>query len=227
MVQASRVNAGSSKTRREGYESVNYDASDEEYDFIERGNGSGGGSEDKLEGKRDVGIDVEQSSDDESSTEDGDRVKLLPLNKAEGTRTRGNGPTLTFDNAAASSSTLRPDDMSEENRDVGKAIEQVLQMDRTMMSESFDTDLEDGDHLILSDDDSDGYGVPGDKRRKKAQDGEGRNWRSGLRSILPLKAWWHVFPLAVVGLLVMWLATKGLSWLRSEPARGEYVRTLF
>lgn len=206
---------------------MDHDASDEEYDFVERGNGPEGSSSDKLGGNHGVRADAAQSSD-ESSIGDQDDVKLLPLSKDGKSKPRGNRRTITFDNAAASSSTLRPDDFSEENCDVGKAIEEVLERERRMVSESFDTDLDDGgSHLILSDDDSDGYGIPGDKRRKKSQYGGSRNYRSGLRSILPLKAWWHVFPLVAVGLLVMWLATKGLSWLRSEPARGEYVRTLF
>lgn len=226
MARSSRVNAGSSKKRQEGYEAVDHDASDEEYDFVERGNGSEGSSSDKLGRNHDARVDAAQSSD-ESSIGDQDDVKLLPLSKDEKSKPRGNGRTITFDNAAASSSTLRPDNFSEENCDVGKAVEEVLERERRMVSETFDTLEDGGSHLILSDDDSDGYGIPGDKRRKKSQDGGSRNYRSGLRSILPLKAWWHVFPLVAVGLLVMWLATKGLSWLRSEPARVEYVRTPF
>lgn len=226
MARLARV-PGNSKTRREGYESVDHGASDEEYHLVERDNGSDGSSRDRRGGNNDAGIEADQSSDDESLTGAGDRVKLLPLSKGEESSARGNGPTLAYDDAP-SSSALPPDTTSEENVDVGKAVEQVLERERAMLSESFDTDIEDGgSHLILSDDDSDGYGIPSDKKRKKAQHAEDRSWKSGLRSILPLKAWWHVFPLAVVGLLVMWMATKGLTWLRSEPARGEYVRTLF
>lgn len=229
MARLARV-PGSSKTRRDGYEPVDYGASDEEYDLVEQGDGSDGSSRDKWGGNTGDEIEAEQSSDDEPLSGGQDRVKLLPLKKDEESKARGNGPSVAYDHAPTGSSALPPEPFSEENCNVGEAVEKVLQRERerAMLSESFDTDLEDGgSHLILSDDDSDGYGIPGDKGRKKTQNREDRSWKNGLRSILPLKAWWHVFPLAAVGLLVMWLATKGLGWLRSEPARGEYVRTLF
>lgn len=166
------------------------------------------------------------SSDDESTLGDED-VKLLPLKKGRDTKRGKKGPTVTFELPTASSSTLPVCDDSDEPRDVGKAIEQVLERERAMLSESFDTDLEDGEsHLILSDDDSDGYGIPGDKVRRKHKVTESRGWKGGLRSILPLKAWWHVFPLIAVALLVMWLALKGLNWMQRKSSPDEYVRTL-
>lgn len=227
MARLARV-PGNLKTRREGYESVDHHTSDEEFDLIDRNKTSKESSRGKRRGKHGAGVEAEQSSDDEHWSGDQDRVKLASLNQRKELRSQGNGSTVAYDNLPASSATQPRDAASEENLDVGEAIEQVLERERTMLSESFDTDLEDGgSHLILSDDDSDGYGIPNDKGRRKAQHGAGQNWSSGLRSIFPLKIWWQVFPFAVVGLLVMWLATKGLGWLRSEPARDEYVRRLF
>lgn len=225
MARSTRVKPGTPKTRRKGYESLDHNSSDEEYTFVEGDKVSEEDTRGQSCGNHHADADAASLSDDGSSIENEDNVKLLPLSKGGESRSRHTGSTPVPDNASASASTLPPGDPSEEKRDVGKAIEQFLESERTMLSESFDTDLEDGSsHLVLSDDDSDDYGIPGNKGRKKPIDNGIRSWRSGVRSVLPLKAWWHVFPLVAIGLIVMWLAMKGLRWVRSKPVTDEYVR---
>lgn len=221
---AGSTRVSSSTTHRKGYESLNDNVSDEDYAIIQGDLGSQGGNDVNEERRHSLDAHATQPSDDDS-IEDDDDVELLPLNKqGRISSSRQDGRFSAKDTPFASSSTPRPEDISGEERDVGKAIEQVLEREHTMLSESFDTDVEDGrSHLVLGSDDSDDYGIPKDRGRRKPNDHGPRRWKSGLRSVLPLKAWWHVFPLVAVGLLMMWLAMKGLSWVRSKPAPDEYV----
>lgn len=158
-------------------------------------------SEDSFEDLRHGEGRVEDFSEDE----DNDNVKLLPV-KAK-------------PDAATSSRSLPMEDVPEDDQDVGLRIEQVLERERkSMLGESFDTDLEEAhSNLVFSDDDDD-YGVPLVKDSRAKYEG-GR----GLKGLIPLKKWWHAIPLGLVAIGVMWLAMQGLYWLRSERPRKEYV----
>jgi hypothetical protein len=158
-------------------------------------------SEDSFEDLRHGEGRVEDFSEDE----DNDNVKLLPV-KAK-------------PDAASSNRSLPMEDVPEDDQDVGLRIEQVLERERkSMLGESFNTDLEDAHSHLMFDDDDDDYGVPLVKD-SRPKDGGGR----GLRGWIPLKKWWHAIPMGFVAIGVMWLAMQGLYWLRSERPRKEYV----
>ncbi|KAJ5141731.1 CAZyme family GH3 [Penicillium atrosanguineum] len=188
-------------TRRQGYSSVNNDISDDESLLV---------SEDSFEDLRHgKGARVEDFS---SGSEDEDNVKLLPVSKDK-----------QYEAASSSRTNLPMEDVPENDQDVGLRIEQVLERERkSMLGESFDTDLEDGhSNLVLSDDDDD-YGVPLVKGSRGSRDEGGVVLRSGLRGLIPLTKWWHAIPLGLAAIAVMWLAMQGLYWLRSERPRKDY-----
>lgn len=228
MTRSTRTKPRASNTPREGYKSLDNNVFDDEDIFsdsdgtvheVHHENGV------KIHG---AGKEQAQSSDN-SSTEDEANIKLLPLKIGRNSRKQRRKRPPSHDTPTASrSSPLSSDVPGEEERDIGKYVEEVLERERTMLSESFDTDLEDANsHLILSDYDSDDSFVPTAKReRKKLRGAENWNWRSGWKSVFPVKKWWHVFPLVAVALLVIWLAMEGLSWSLAEPARDEYVWVL-
>lgn len=202
--------AGAS-TRRKGYESVQNDGSDDESLLV---------SDDSFEeirhdkGAARAGL---SSGESEAGAEEEDDVNLLSA--------KGGKRTESHYDPASASASLPTVDVPSDEQDVGQFIEQVLERDRKdMLQESFDTDLEDGNsNLVLSDDDDD-YGIPLVKgSRGKPRDKEDRGRRSGLRALIPLKAWWHAIPLGVVAIGVIWLAMQGLFWLRGERPRKEYV----
>lgn len=197
-------------TRRKGYESVNNDVSDEESLLV-----SDDSFEEVRHGKVAARADLTTS---ESDAEDEDVVKLLSA---------GAKQTEPHESAASRAS-LPTSDVPSDEQDVGLRIEQVLERERNnMLSESFDTDLEDGNsNLVLSDDDDD-YGIPLVKASRGKPRREDQGWKSGLRTVFPLKAWWHAIPLGVVAVGVIWLAMQGLYWLRSERPGAEYVSFLF
>lgn len=185
-------------------------------------------SDDALNPNRQTGpnddSDAAQLSDSDFSIEDDANVKLLPLEKPDTLRPDTN---WTRDSHSASSSS-RPGDEPEEERDVGKRIEQVLETERgNLLAQSFNTDLEDGESL-LSDGGSDGYGVSADKTRGKlGVNGGGygdHNTKSDWRSVFRLRSWWSILLLATAAVLLMWLAAKELGFsIWGGPAR-EYVR---
>jgi beta-glucosidase len=168
------------------------------------------------------------SSGDESSTQDDANLKLLPLDKDSQTQKRRKQVQFTPEPSSASAASPIPGDESGEPRNVGKAIEQMLDRERDILSETFNEDLNHStSRLMFSDDDSDDYGIPTHKGAGATSYKDQKpRWKSGIKSLLHITAWWHVFPLVVVALLVMWLATKGLPWvLRGKPIK-EYVRVL-
>lgn len=202
--------AGAS-TRRKGYESVQNDGSDDESLLV---------SDDSFEevrhdkGAAHAGL---PSGESEAEAEDDDDVNLLFA--------KGGKRTESHYEPASAGASIPTMDVPSDEQDVGQRIEQVLERERKeLLSESFDTDLEDGDsNLVLSDDDDD-YGIPlvrGSRGKPRVK--EDRGWRSGLRAVLPLKAWWHPIPLGVVAIGMIWLAMQGLFWLRAERPRQEYV----
>ena len=168
--------------------------------------------------------DATQFSDGDSSIDDDANVKLLPLEKPDTLRPKSD--RLHYTPSASSSS--RPGDDPEEERDVGKRIEQVLETERgNLLAQSFNTDLEDGESL-LSEGGSDGYGVSADKTRGKlGVNGGGygdHNTKSGWRSVFRLRSWWSILLLATAAVLLMWLAAKVLGFsIWGGPAR-EHVR---
>lgn len=225
MTRSTRTKPGASNTHREGYKSLDNNVFDDEDIFSD--------SDDSVHevhyqngvNIHSAGREQAQSSGDNSFTEDEANVKLLPLEIGRNSRKQRRKRPPSHETPAASRSSPLSSDVPGEQRDVSKYIEQVLGTERTILSESFDTDLEDANaHLILSDDDSDHYGVTTAKgQRKKLGGAENWNWRSGWQSVFPVKKWWHVLPLVAVALLVIWLAMEGLSLLLAEPARDEYV----
>lgn len=202
--------AGAS-TRRKGYESVQNDGSDDESLLV-----SDDSFEEVRHGKGATRAGL-SSGESEAEAEDEDDVDLLFAKGGKRTESH-------YEPASASAGPATMDVPSDE-QDVGQRIEQVLERERKdMLSESFDTDLEDGNsNLVLSDDDDD-YGIPLVKgSRGKPRDKQDRGWRSGLSALLPLKTWWHAIPLGLVAIGVIWLAMQGLFWLRGERPRKEYV----
>lgn len=166
------------------------------------------------------------SSGDESSTQDDANLKLLPLDKDTQTQKRRKQVQFTPEPSSASAGSPIPGDESGEPRNVSKAIEHMLDSERDILSETFNEDLNHStSRLMFSDDDIDDYGVPTHKgARATLYKDQKPSWKSGIKSLLHITAWWHVFPLVAVGLLVMWLAMKGLPWVLGGKTVKEYVR---
>ncbi|KAG0160628.1 hypothetical protein PDIDSM_8158 [Penicillium digitatum] len=147
-------------------------------------------------------------------------TKLLPLkhDKARDPRpsdSKANDRILTSINV--------PDD----ERDISKHINKLLEVDHTALSDSLATDLEEGysgrDYLVLSDRDSDDHGIPPDKGwllkdKENEYEKKGMDWRSLFR----LHSWWNIVGALTIALLVVWLSIKGLPWSSAGAAFDEY-----
>ena len=223
MTRSTRSGPGASNTRRQEYQSLDNHPSDDERPSNSVKNETRNSPRESGRTMHDAYLDDLLSSGDESPQDDAN-VKLLPLVKKAQQQKR---VQFTPEASSASAASPIPGDESGEPRNVSKAIEQMLDRERDILSETFDEDLNRASHLLIDDSDSDDYGVAGykdsDTRRYNVQK---PGWKSGIKSLLHITAWWHVFPLAVVALLVMWLATKGLPWVMHKNPVKEYVRVL-
>lgn len=221
MTRSTRSGPGAPDTRRQEYQSLDNHPSDDERPFSSVKNDAH--SPHRGNAMHDAYLDDLLSSDDDSP-QDNANVKLLPLDKKAQQQKR---VQLNSTASSASASSPIPGDESGEPRNVSKAIEQMLDRERDILSETFDEDLNHVSHPLMDGGDSDDYGFPGykdsDTRRYKVQKPD---WKSGIKSLLHITAWWHVFPLAVFALLVIWLATKGLPWVMYKNPVKEYVRVL-
>ncbi|CAI7659522.1 unnamed protein product [Penicillium palitans] len=159
------------------------------------------------------GLDTPSSGDESSEKAD---IKLLPLQQR-----RARDPRPSSSKANDSNST--PIDVPDDERDVSKRIKDILEADRTALSDSFATDLEEGDSgrdsLVLSDRYSDDYGIPLDRslllKNKNSEDGKkGFDWRSLFR----LHSWWNIAGMLTIALLVVWLSIRGLPWSSAGAA---------
>lgn len=159
------------------------------------------------------------SSGDEYSEQT--NIKLLPL---KGCRAGDSRPSSSKTNGPKPT----PVDVPDDERDVSKNIKGLLAADRSVLSDSFATDLEEGhsgrDSLALSDRYSDDYGMPSDKgfllKNKKSEDEEkGFEWRSLFR----LHSWWNIVGMLIIALLVVWFSIRGLPWSSAGAAVGEFV----
>lgn len=147
------------------------------------------------------------TSSDDQPLEDEANVKLLPMDSQGNTKS----PQIAQQNPSTSATSHTPEEDGE-SRDVGKRIEQVLQNDRSALSESFNLDLEDGDSVLaLSDADDDDYGMllQKDQHDTYAIE-EQRGWRSNVPEVLRGRPWWQVGLLFIVGLLLMVFTANGL-----------------
>ncbi|KAJ5972930.1 Glycoside hydrolase superfamily [Penicillium vulpinum] len=158
------------------------------------------------------------SSGDEFS--DQANIKLLPL-KQERARDPRSSSSKTNDPNSTSA------DVPDDERDISKRIKTLLDADRTLLSDSFATDLEEGhsgrSSLALSDRYSDDYGIPSNKDsllkgKKSEAEEKGFNWRSLFR----LHSWWNVAGMFTIALLVVWFSIKGLPWSSVEVAVDEF-----
>ncbi|OQE92991.1 hypothetical protein PENNAL_c0006G08546 [Penicillium nalgiovense] len=158
------------------------------------------------------------SSGDEYSEQT--NIKLLPL---KGCRAGDSRPSSSKTNGPKPT----PVDVPDDERDVSKNIKGLLAADRSVLSDSFATDLEEGhsgrDSLALSDRYSDDYGMPSDKgfllKNKKSEDEEkGFEWRSLFR----LHSWWNIVGMLIIALLVVWFSIRGLPWSSAGAAIGEF-----
>ena len=216
-------NSGSSNPRRREYQSLDPPVSEDEWSSTELKKTPGMPRMKSRDAMKDSSLDDLLSSGDESDSHDGANVKLLPLDKNAQRKKKGKQVQFTPDTSSASPDAI---DGPGEPRDVSKAIENMLSREREILSETFDEDLDHASKYVFDDEDSDEYGIPTHKNQGGTGYGDGRrrSWASGIKSLLHITAWWHVFPLIAVGLLVMWLATKGLPWVLGGKKQKEYVR---
>lgn len=228
MTRSTRSGPGASNTRRQEYQSLDNRTSDDEQPLGSLNNrarrtnrGPGGAMHESY-------LDDLLSSGDESSTQDDANLKLLPLDKDSQKQKRRKQVQFTPEPSSASAASPIPGDESGEPRNVSKAIEHMLDRERDILAETFNEDLDQSSsHLMLDDDDSDDYGIPAHKGvGATSYKDQKPSWKSGIKALLHITAWWHVFPLVAVGLLVMWLATKGLPWVMGGKPAKEYVRVL-
>ncbi|KGO73250.1 Glycoside hydrolase, superfamily [Penicillium italicum] len=161
---------------------------------------------------------ITPSSEDESS-EQAD-IKLLPLEQGRAGDARPSSSKANDPNAT-------PIDVPDDERDLSKRIKEFLEADRTALSHSFGTDLEEGhsgrDSLGLSERYSDDYGIPPDKGllsndKKSEEVKKGFNWRSLFR----LHSWWNIAGLFTIALLVVWFSIRGLPWSSAGAAIDEF-----
>lgn len=159
------------------------------------------------------------SSGDESSEQA--NIRLLPL-------TQGRAPDPRPSSSKANGPNPTPIDVPDDERDISKRIKELLEADRTALSDSFATDLEDGysgrDSLVLSDRYSDDYGIPPDKgllsKDKNNEDGKkGFDWRSLFR----LHSWWNIVGMLTIAILVVWFSIRGLPWSSAGAAIDKFV----
>ncbi|KAI2787261.1 putative beta-glucosidase E [Penicillium oxalicum] len=214
-------NSGSSNPRRREYQSLDPPVSEDEWSSTELKKIPGMPRMKSRDAMKDSSLDDLLSSGDESDSHDGANVKLLPLDKNAQRKKKGKQVQFTPDTSSASPDAI---DGPGEPRDVSKAIENMLSRERDILSETFDEDLDHASKYVFDDEDSDEYGIPTHKNQGGTGYGDGRrrSWASGIKSLLHITAWWHVFPLIAVGLLVMWLATKGLPWVLGGKKQKEY-----
>lgn len=226
MTRSTRSGPGGSSTRRQEYQSLDNHSSDEEQPARVLGDGKHGASRAVGGAMHESYLDDLLSSGDESSTQDDANLKLLPLDKDTQIQKRRKQVKFTPEPSSASAASPIPGDESGEPRNVSKAIEHMLERERDILSETFNEDLNRStSRLMFSDDDSDEYGIPTHKDAGATPyRGQKPSWKSGIKSLLHITAWWHVFPLVAIGLLVMWLAMKGLPWVLGGKPVKEYVR---
>lgn len=220
MTRSTSSGPGASNTRRQEYQSLDNHPSDDERGPRSLNDGTRNPNRGPGGAMHDSYLDDLLSSGDESTPDDAN-LKLLPLNKKAQRRKR---VQFTPDASSAGAASPIPGDVSGEPRNVSKAIEHMLDRERDILSETFDEDLDRASRLLMNDDDSDDYGIPTYKGAGATQYKDQKpSWRSGIKSLLHITAWWHVFPLVVVALIVMWLATKGLPWVIGGKPIKEYV----
>ncbi|KAF7717065.1 Beta-glucosidase [Penicillium ucsense] len=213
--------AGTSRVvRRTEYRTLDARDSDDEYTPSERLTASGIADTRKPDAMDDPYFEDLLSSGDESTSQDDANVKLLPIAKDVQKKRKGKHVQFTPEASSASGDYINGPG---EPRDVGKAIENMLSRERDILSETFDEDLDRASHLMLDEEDSDEYGIPTHKDKGAfGYGGRKRGWAAGIKSLLRISAWWHVFPLIAVGILLMWLATKGLPWVLGGKAPKAY-----
>ncbi|KAJ5966513.1 CAZyme family GH3 [Penicillium waksmanii] len=170
-------------------------------------------------------LSSDDSADDDANEDD---VRLRPLRSqsqnADGNhnldtrrgpvRSSYNHRAIIDDTPSGSSSTLLPEEyelegshsngneeipVPKEQRDVGKRIEGFLESERrTLLAESFRTDIEDANtDFVFSDDDEidyeaeDEYGAP-IKQRRRDGEGEEPRWKRYWSAIFGKRTWWHI-----------------------------------
>ena len=212
------------RTRPAGYESLEDNLTDDEdtttTHLDDRTRTSPFDSAARTDAQETNAVRYSDDGDDELLIGDGADIKLLPVQKRGELGINSSQLQPSFDTPSASRSSIRTDDVSDERPDVGKRVEQILEIERTALSESFLTDLEDGDSFALSDDDYESYP---NKDLSKGKSDQSRNGSSRWRAIFSMRSWWHIVGLLVVGVLLMWLAARGLGLSISQPASAEYV----
>ncbi|KAJ5110001.1 beta-glucosidase E [Penicillium argentinense] len=173
-------------------------------------------------------LDLLSSGDELENVTSAD-VKLLPLpphdtrkGPVRGRYAHGHG-SVRFETPGESSSSSREPSQSEgdavpvptEQRDVGKRIEKFLETERrNVLAEAFRTDIEDANTDFVLSDEEDDYGVPLKDEPK---------WMSRWRAVFGQRSWWHILFFAVAAIMAMWLAMKGLVWIRGERnVEGNY-----
>jgi hypothetical protein len=170
--------------------------------------------------------DLDTPSSGDESFDQAD-IRLLPLKEG---RSQNPQPSSSKTNDTNSV----PIDVPDDERDVSKRIKDLLRADRTLLSDSFATDLEDGDSgrssLALSGRYSDDYGLPSDKglllNHKKSQDEDDKK-SFGWRSLFRLHSWWSVLSFFIMALVVVWVAIRGLPWSSAGARGNEFVSCPF
>lgn len=220
-----RTKLGASTSRREGYEAVDSRIPAEEHTPELSDNGIQAPQRGVPIEASNASPDAAQSSDDDFTSDNDANVKLLPLNKPATTQFHRNEQR---DTPSSSSLSLGSGGEPGEERDIGKRIEQVLATEqRTLLAQSFNTNLENGASFVFSDDEDDDYGFPADKSYpgKLGENGGDKdgNTKSGWRSMFRLTSWWSILALGTVGVLLMWFAASGFG-LSSGGASHDFVR---
>lgn len=217
-----RTKPGASTSRREDYEAIDNRIPVEEDTIAESDAGTRVPRRENRADGSNAGPGAARSSDDDFSSDNDTSVKLLPLRKPATTQFHRDQP---HDTPSSSSFSLGSGDEPGEERDVGKRIERVLATEqRSLLSRSFNTNLEDG---VFSDDEDDDYGFPANKSQPGKLGGNGSdhndgNVKSGWRSMFRLTSWWSILGLGTVGVLLIWFAVRGLG-LSMRSSSHEYV----
>ena len=224
MARTTPSKLGASNTIRQGYESLTTKTNDPDA-TVGSDNESQPHSQERHVRPREDVLNTPLSSDDDSLFEDEADVKLLPLKPTGDAKQHQNKQDVTSGTPSASIANPPYGD-DDEPHDVGQRIEQLLESERTLLSKSFNLDLEDGSSLqALSDLDDDDYGYQTDKNRSKGHHiEEDGSWRSRLRSLWFKKPWWQILLFLTAGLMAMWLATKGFRRYVNKNEQAEYVR---
>ncbi|KAJ5566760.1 CAZyme family GH3 [Penicillium sp. DV-2018c] len=149
-------------------------------------------------------------------------IRLLPLKKDRSQHAQSSSSTTNHANSV-------PIDALNDERDTSKRIKGILQANRDFLSDSFATDLEEGDSgrtsVALSGRYSDDYGLPSDKglllNHRKSQDEDDKQ-KFGWRSLFRLHSWWSVLSFFILALVVVWVAIRGLPWSSSGATGNEF-----